>query len=166
MSDKSHSPGSGKHVLIGDPEMINAVNRLSERVETLTRELTVSKQQARRTRMLSIAVIIMIIGGMVIGWDYARRISDNVDANRATQVQQCENANSVRASSITLWQTIITFSGADSDAQEKLALADLLNWITILYQPRDCADLDRVYKAPPPPDFSKYADKSKVSGNQ
>lgn len=137
--------------------MINAVNTLSEKVETLTRELTVSKQQARRTRILSIAVIVMIVGGMFIGWDYARRISANVDANRATQIQQCENANSVRQSNILLWEQIIalSLSGEGKTPSERAALVALQDWIAILYRDRDCANLDKVYENPPPPDFNK-----------
>lgn len=157
MSDGSHSPVSGRHVSIGEPEMINAVNNLSERVETLTRELTVSKQQARRTRILSIAVIVMILGGMIIGWDYARRISANVEANRDTQVQQCENANSVRQSNVLLWEQIIGLSIGDETGgpAEVAALLALQEWIGVLYRDRDCTDLDKVYKVPPPPDFEK-----------
>jgi hypothetical protein len=159
MSDDAHTPATGKHVSLGDDEMINAVNNLSERVETLTRELTVSKQQARRTRVLSIAVIVMIVGGMVIGWDYARRISNNVDANRETQVQQCENANSVRQSNILLWEQVLGLSASSNEGEatpaEIAALVALQDWITVLYRDRDCNDLDRVYENPPPPDFSK-----------
>lgn len=160
-----HEPMQDQH-----DDLLAAVNRLTARVGTLSDNLNVSEQQHRRTRMLTVVVVTMLFLGMGFVYNNGNRIEDGVEANAATQVQQCENANSVRESNILLWETIIGFSsgnGEDQSAEEKAALYALMEWIRVLYQQRDCQDLDRVYKAPPPPDFSQIIkDENKVSGNR
>jgi hypothetical protein len=144
---------------VHDDDLLVAVNKLSDRVQDLTEGLTVSEHQAQRTRRLTVFLALFFACVLVFGFINANRIQGAVDTSKQSQTQQCENANSARAASISLWSTVIGFSAAGSDIQTKAALAALLDWINALYQQRDCADLDRVYEVPAPPDLSEYLGK-------
>lgn len=145
--------------------LLGAVNQLSERVFDLTEKLTLNQMHARRTRRISIAVFlvfVLVVGG---GFINSGRIQTAVDTNKDTQVQQCENANSVREANTILWSTVLGFSADGEQTPEMTqATAALLDWINVLYQPRDCTDLDRVYEAPPPPDLSQFFDQGARNG--
>lgn len=157
MSDQPDELGIGKEPTLG--QVLVALNRLADKTDRLTDKLTVSTQQAFRTRVLTVIVAVLVTAMIVVGYLGFNRISDSVDANHQTQVQQCQNANSVRVANVTLWTTFISLLTVNAKPEVKLLGVELLTWITKLYEQHDCNDLNRVYTPPPPPDFSKFIKK-------
>lgn len=143
--------------LSSEADLLLAVNTLSTNVDNLTRSLTLNRLYTKRMRIVFGCIIAIIFAVLFVGYN---AITDNHD----TQVQQCENANSVREANVVLWSTVLGFTASDADVNTQAAVAALLDWINTLYQPRDCGDLDREYISPPPPDLSQFFPEP-VSGN-
>lgn len=72
-------------------------------------------------------------------------------ANASNAVTNCENANESRKASRTLWNFILNLSTRDAPPESLVYLDQVREWIGQVYQPHDCANLDNVYKIPPPP---------------
>jgi hypothetical protein len=142
-----------------DPEdMLQAVNRLSNKVSALTAKVDISAQQVRRTRLLTIAGFVVVALAIIFGSVQYNRVSNIAESNSSlTQAntenakQGCLNANESRAASLALWTTVLSYVKQTADPYTSVQLDRLLAWIGLLYQPRDCDDLSRKYTIPPPP---------------
>lgn len=77
--------------------------------------------------------------------------------NRSNAVTACQNANDQREANRTLWVFVLTVSAANrtepQTEQQKLISEKFRVWVTQLFAPRDCSDLSKKYKIPPPPDI-------------
>lgn len=136
-------------------DLLSATRALADRVEDLGSRLTLSQDQVRRSRLLTIAsaVLSVICVFAIIGMGFLwAQVHDATVANRTNAVITCRNSNEARSASLTLWTFLINSSAAETH-QEKVALAKLQDWIDILYGPRDCADLGKPFHIPPPPNL-------------
>lgn len=131
--------------------LLAATNRLNESVLALADKLDISDRTTTRTRRLAGAIGALVLVFGLIGAIQWHRISNAVQGNQDVAVQSCENANETRAASLSLWTTVLTYTKATASENTAKQIDTLLNWIAILYQPRDCSDLDREYRVPPPP---------------
>jgi hypothetical protein len=135
---------------------------LVARIDRLSDKLTISEQQTEDTRVLAnrnarhtkwlwsaTAVLVLIVVGMsvVVG-----ELRDLAEANKATQVKSCENANESREVQRTLWNGIASAPDSPNEpppsATEVRNIELLLEYINTAFQERDCNDLDRDYPAP------------------
>jgi hypothetical protein len=142
-----------------DPvNLLDAVNRLSSNVVTLTRKLDVSQRVSKQARAAVVGLgLLVVVLSLVGGWLWLKT-NHAVEANTTNAVQACVNANDTRAANLALW-TFVLQTRAENDPNpdpiETANLGLLQDWVEQLYTPHDCNDLDKAYPIPPPPVFTQ-----------
>lgn len=141
-------------------ELTDAVALLSRRVQRLGEQLSVSRRQAVRMRVLSgvtaFLTVLSLLGVLtsIMLW---RGVRETAHDTEAAQVQTCRNNNDARAANNRLWTFILDVSEASNPIrpEQKRQIDQLRTWVNALYAPRDCSDLNRSYPIPDPPPILK-----------
>lgn len=149
MTHSSNPPTPAHGTPAHDPieALLDATERLSANVETLSNNISVQALQTRRLRRIALAVlgVFILVGG--VGY-YA------VNENHDSQVTNCQNANETREANRLLWNYVLTLAGSNANPANARNLTKIKDWVDVLYRERDCSDLSREYKQPDPPDLS------------
>jgi len=142
--------------------LLAATQALIEKVDELAAHVDVSQRQVRRTRLLTwlaLVLTVVCVAGTATTGVLIEQVHKANEANAHTQVITCRNANDQREQSLKLWTFVLSQSKAETH-REAVAIKRLQAWIAELYAPRDCADLDKPYHIPPPPDLGLNGGKS------
>jgi hypothetical protein len=101
----------------------------------------------------SMTIVAIIASFIVVGIGvqaYLYQQAEQDDARTA-----CLNANEARQANLSLWTYILDLSAANREEKptpaEQQQIDEFKNWVGDLYAPRDCDDLSKRYKIPPPP---------------
>lgn len=83
-----------------------------------------------------------------------------VEASRENQrnaVVNCQNDNDMREGNKILWLFVLAISNRQNEPppskEQQLIVEKFRAWITELYEPHDCSDLDKKYTIPQPPEI-------------
>lgn len=159
MTTNENDPGEPEGIPAGaEPlDLMTAWTQLAGQVQGLRASLTVSQEQTDRidrqarsgrlrTWLLAAVVLVLLVLSV--------QVYRTAEANNDNAVTNCQNANESRASTLLLWNFFIDASEANPSNQapdQQVAVERIRSWIAQLYAPRDCSQLDKQYKVPPPP---------------
>lgn len=138
--------------------LLEAVEHLTEQVALLNERITVSVQQARRTRQLTwlatFFTAVSLIGVSVTAYLYIK-VDEATATNKNAAVISCQNANESRAANRVLWNFVVDLSLNSNDdpptMEEQRFLQEARDWINTIYMERDCSNLTKKYVIPDPP---------------
>lgn len=139
-------------------DLLEATKELKQEVHDLSGRLSAKEILHKRTRMLTllaIAIASLCLIGLGISGYLIHENVQNAGVNLQNAKINCENANSSREANRKIWTLVVNASANDpnrtpQDIQNAQAFQ---HYINVLYQPRDCNDLDRRYPVPDPPEF-------------
>jgi hypothetical protein len=111
------------------------------------------RERSRLDRYSYMTIVAIIASFIVVGIGvqaYLYQQAEQDDARTA-----CLNANEARQANLSLWTYILDLSAANREEKptpaEQQQIDEFKNWVGDLYAPRDCDDLSKRYKIPPPP---------------
>lgn len=133
-------------------EVIRTIRLVSETMETVSQSLKSIEKFGRRTRQISIALIISLVLDLaltsVVGLLSANAVSQS-NAVRSVQYSECLIANQTKIDQINLWNYLINLSSASANApaahltpEQKAAnqreLQQLRNYVMNTFKPLTC----------------------------
>lgn len=146
----------------------NTLVQLNSRLVTLSAEITLGKAQRRRLfrAMIGLTLVaVLAVTAAGFAWhagkkaqeagkkaqDASDKVAAQVKANQKNAVQTCQNSNESRDAIAGVWVFFLGALGDGASEKDLTNIARFQDYINKVYQPRDCADLSKVYPKPTPP---------------
>lgn len=144
-----------------DPNELLAASRdLTNRIDRLGKNLTITQEANRRQRTWIIAtwcLIGAVVGALAFTFSLYQTVKAAVAVNEANAVTNCQNANESRRGNSVRWNYVIdvNLSNPKVTDEQRAYLETVRTWFNKLDAARDCSDLGRKYALPDPPPILK-----------